>query len=595
MCRIAGIVNLKNMKIHEHLLISMCDSMKHGGPDDAGIYIDNNIALGNRRLSIIDLTPSGHQPMSNEEGNIWITYNGEIYNFYELRNELLKKGYSFKSRSDTEVIIKAYEVWGEKSFKKLYGMFAFCIYDKRKNLVYLVRDHAGIKPLYYSISEDYLIFSSETRAFRTFDKTWPENPSGKIYFLIFGHIPEPYTSLKNVYMLPKGSFLKLEPARHAFKIEKFNENNFTNTVEDEEKATALFLEVFKKAVKRHLISDAPLGVFLSGGLDSSIISIIASQFIEDNLLTLSVVFNEKDYSEEQFQEVVARSINSKHIKYLVTEKDFVEAMGDIFTAMDQPTIDGVNTYFISKCAKEAGLKAVLSGLGGDELFGGYPSFRHIKKMRFYKPYSFYNFFKYLPNYKLKKFSFLALPSPISYYLFFRGIFTLKETAQILNTDENEILSWLIQLLDNLSISESPSPPSLNFVSSLETNFYMQNQLLRDTDFMSMWHSVETRVPYLDREVMEYTFSINEKIKFNNLPKGFLLKVFRNILPREIVTRRKMGFIFPFQEWMKKNLNHFIDLIDNKDKSPVKKIINSFRTGNLHWSRFWSLVVLNNKF
>jgi len=214
MCRITGIVNLeKNRNFNfEEVIIKMRDSMAHGGPDDEGLSIDkkNGIALGHRRLSIIDLSPLGHQPMCDEKEDIWLTYNGEVYNFRELRQELARKGYKFQSQSDTEVIINAYAEWGEEAFKKLIGMFAFCIYDKKRGLIYLVRDHAGIKPLYYSFSKSNLIFASEVKAFKAFNKKWEENPDWQVYFLTFGYIPEPYTTLKDVYMLPKGSFLRLD-------------------------------------------------------------------------------------------------------------------------------------------------------------------------------------------------------------------------------------------------------------------------------------------------------------------------------------------------------------------------------------------------
>jgi asparagine synthase (glutamine-hydrolysing) len=617
MCRIVGIASSKPLHVSESLIVSLRDSMSHGGPDDAGIYIDRNVALANRRLSIIDLSQSGHQPMSSEDKKVWITYNGEIYNFKELRSELQKLGYNFNSNSDTEVIIKAYEEWGESSFLKLNGMFAFCIYDKRKEQLYLVRDHAGMKPLYYSFFNGTLLFSSEMKIFKLFNNSFDENSWWKIYFLLFGYIPGPYTTLKNVFMLPGGAFLRIDLKTWDYKIRSFANFTFSEKIKKEKDAIEFFRDEFVKAVERHLISDAPLGVFLSGGIDSSLISLIASRFISNRLITLSVVFNEKDYSEEKYQNLVINKINSKHIRYLVTESDFINCVENILSAIDQPTIDGINTYFISRCARETGLKTVLSGLGGDELFGGYPSFQLIKKLWFYKPYElngnrisenfmknlkqqnfFYNLFGYSPVNKLKKISFLALPSPLSYYLFFRGIFTLKETREILGTTESEISSALSQLLINGPISqfgELPSYRSLNFASMLEIYFYMQNQLLKDTDFMSMWHSVETRLPFLDKKVMEIIFSIAEKVKFQRgFPKEFLVKTYKDILPEEIARRKKMTFSFPFQEWMRKNLFYLTDFIHDRNKTAVKKIIDNFNSNRLHWSRFWGLVILNKK-
>lgn len=618
MCRIVGLIDLnKNYKGNEleQIIINMRDSLSHGGPDDAGIFIDGDrgVAIGHRRLSILDLSSTGHQPMSNEKEDLWITYNGEIYNFQEIREELKLKGYSFRSNTDTEVVMKAYEEWGEDAFNKLNGMFAFCIYDKKMGFIYLVRDHAGMKPLYYSILNDILIFASEVKAFKTLNKKLQENPDWRIFFLIFGHIPEPYTTLRDVYMLPKGSFIKVNLRTKASVVKEYTSIKFSEDIKDINDAIGGVKELFEKAVKRHLISDAPIGVFLSGGIDSSLISLVASQFNGDNLRTLSVVFNEKVYSEEEYQSMILKKIKSKHRTYLLTEKDFISSLDDIFSAMDQPTTDGVNTYFISKYAKEAGLKTVLSGLGGDELFGGYPSFNRIKKLWFYKhdnvSNSIYKLFEYIPHNKLKRLSFLSLPSPLSYYLLFRSIFTIREAAHLLDITEKEVLTALSQL-PNFSSSEPLNPSSSyhascmkypessgkNLVSALETNLYMQNQLLKDADFMSMWHSVETRVPFLDRDLMKYIFSIDEDIKFNgNVPKGLLLKAYKDILPSEIAYRSKMGFTFPFQEWMRNNLDLLVGSIPYKNKLPIKRVINNFGNGRLHWSRLWGLVVQNHIF
>lgn len=598
MCGIVGIITLNNQKINESTLIGMRDAIKHRGPDDEGIYIneEKTVGIGHRRLSIIDLSPSGHQPMGNEDRSIWITYNGEVYNFLELRHELKNLGYTFKSNSDTEVILKAYQMWGEESFKKLNGMFAFCIYDKRNSLLYLVRDHAGIKPLYYSFLNGGFIFSSEVKTFKVFNREWIENPYWKIYFLIFGHIPEPYTTLKDVYMLPKGSFLRLNLNTGKYDIEKFIEFNFSEKIKDLREAVEKIRYEFPRIVERHLISDAPVGVFLSGGIDSSIITVSAHKFQGDNLRTLSVVFNEKEFSEETYQAVILNKINSRHNSYLITEMDFMGDLDDIFSAMDQPTIDGVNTYFISKCASKDGLKTVLSGIGGDELFGGYPSFSRIDMFWFLrrlngklrKPFSLLN---HIMNDKFKKLSFLSIQNPISYYLLFRALFTIKDTARLLNIEEKEVSD----ALEKLYMKNDFTLNRRNFVSYLETNLYMQNQILKDSDFMSMWHSIEVRVPFLDKEFMELVFSIDENIKFNrNISKFLLTKAFEDILPEEIVLRKKQGFTFPFDVWIRKYGKGFFEVMlleSGIHKKQAKTLWDSFEHGKLHWSRIWGLIVL----
>ncbi len=508
----------------------MIVSLTHRGPDDSGLYKDDHILLGHCRLSILDLSS--------------------------------------------------------------------CLLDKKANLLYLVRDHAGIKPLYYSLSNKHLIFASEVKAFKVFENAWEENPYWRIYFLIFGHIPEPYTTLKNVFMLPKGNFLRLNILTGEYRVERFAEISFQEKIKNLKEAIEKIRYEFTRAVERHLISDAPIGVFLSGGMDSSLIATIAHGFKKDNIRTLSMIFNEKEFSEEAYQNIVLNQIQSRHRSYLVTEGDFIDNLDDIFLSMDQPTIDGVNTYFISKCAKEDGLKSVLSGLGGDELFGGYPSFNRIAKLWFYNPEyailnSVYRLFEYLPHSKIKKFSFLSLPSPLSYYLLFRSLFTIRETARLLDTSEKEVINILSDLVNFYPLTFSPTPSSSpkNFITWLETNLYMQNQLLKDTDFMSMWHSVEVRVPFLGKDFMELVFSIKEEIKFNkNTYKFLLIKAFKDALPKEILGRRKMGFTFPFEIWMKNRTDTLLEFIHDKEKPIIKQLIKGFKRGNLHWSRFWGLVV-----
>jgi asparagine synthase (glutamine-hydrolysing) len=594
MCGIAGIIKFDNSKIDQASLIAMRDSMKQRGPDDAGIYSNDErtIAFAHRRLSIIDLSPSGHQPMANEDGSIWITFNGEIYNFPDLKKELQNNGYKFKSASDTEVIIKAYQKWGEDAFDKLNGMFAFALYDKNKGITYLCRDHAGIKPLYYSISQDCLLFASEVKAFKSFNRDWEQNQDWKILFLTFGYIPEPHTYLKDVYMLPKGCLLKLDMSNHTHSMRKYTCLKFSNDIKDLNEAKTLLRETFGKAVKRHLISDAPIGVFLSGGIDSSLIAGLSAKYTT-NLETLSIIFDEKDYCEENYQQLMAKRLKSRHRAYRVGETDFLNCIEDAISAMDQPTTDGVNTYFISKYAKEAGLKVVLSGIGGDELFGGYSSFNKIDailKLKLNNKIS-KNLFKlgeFLWTDKFKKSVFLSFDFPLSIYLFFRGFYTPKTISNILDCSQTDVY----RAIEKIDIPNDGPLASKNLLSYLEAGLYMQNQLLRDSDFMSMRHSLELRVPFLDKELMNLVFSIDEGIKFHGKQLKYLLcESFRDILPDEIIFRKKMGFTFPFEKWMRNNLPLFSNKIGKRNKT-VDKISADFGKGRLGWARFWSLIVLN---
>lgn len=573
----------------------MTDSMRRGGPDDSGHFIDLNLnfAMGHRRLSIIDLSKLGHQPMVNEDESVCISFNGEIYNYKELRNDLKKSGLYFKSNSDTEVILHAYEKWGVESFKMLSGMFAFSIYDKKRKKLYLVRDHAGIKPLYYFHDKDSFYYASEIRSFNSFNNKFSVNDEWKIYFYLFGYIPEPYSVLENVFMLPKGSYLEFDLISNRFEIHKFISSDSTYRQLSPGELRLQLHETFSKAVKDHLISDAPIGVFLSGGLDSSLISILASQYLGSDLKTLSITFDEQDYSEEKYQDIVVDCINSDHKKYELSESDFMNNIDDIFLAMDQPTTDGINSYFISKFAKENGLKTVLSGIGGDEYFGGYPSFNRIKKVWFLRNIgastkSLFKYFEFLPWDKYKKLSFLKYDNPLSYYLMFRGSLSIKSVSGLLGIDETKVSDAIEKVfVENL---EYDNPQS--FVSHLESDLYMKNQLLRDTDFMSMWNSIEVRVPFLDKELCDLVTGANSELILKK-NKDFLVETFKDILPSAILNRPKMGFTFPFQRWMKKNINLFTDMLSNKKDTEYKSIIKGFEAGNVHWSRFWCLVVADN--
>ncbi|NWJ20829.1 asparagine synthase, partial [Marine Group I thaumarchaeote] len=280
--------------------------------------------------------------------------------------------------------------------------------------------------------------------------------------------------------------------------------------------------------------------------------------------------------------------------YKVTEKDFINNLEDIFAAMDQPTIDGINSYFISKCAHEEGLKAVLSGLGGDELFGGYPSFKRIEKCWFLRNVpgnakKLFGLFEYFQNDKLNKLSFLSIDNPLSFYLLFRGLFPVRTVAKILDVEKKQIHD----ALEKLYFKENYDMGKYNFISYLESNLYMQNQLLKDTDYMSMWHSVEVRVPFLDKEFLNFVYSIDEDIKFNKkVPKGLLIKSFEDLIPKEIISRKKQGFGFPFQKWMRDNIDYISDFAQIDGNHAIKSVLNKFQCNSLHWSRFWSLVVLS---
>ncbi|HLO70509.1 MAG TPA: asparagine synthase (glutamine-hydrolyzing) [Flavipsychrobacter sp.] len=587
MCRIAGVLNKASDSVLADT-IAMRDSMAHGGPDDSGMYhdADASLALGHRRLSIIDLSEGGHQPMLNASQDVIISFNGEIYNYKELKVELVAKGFQFKTASDTEVILAGYQYWGAECFSKLVGMFAIAIYDKRKHELVLVRDSQGIKPLYYSNTNHSIYFASEVRAFKALPYNWNESDSWKSYMLVYGFIPEPHTTLADVKMLPKGSYLRIDTNTLQSSLIAYSKDDYTSTIHSEKEAVDAIRQWLDKAVDRHLISDAPIGLFLSGGIDSSLLTLIAKQTGHNDLHTLSIVFDDAAYSEAAYQQLIVDIVKAQHKSYNLSKEEYIDALPDIFKAMDQPSIDGVNSYFICKFAKEYGLKAVLSGLGADELFGGYASFGREKVVSSLKkiPSGLLAASRYMKKDKYRKLAYLAEDHITNEYLFHRGLFSIREAAEILDSDTKSVADTV----QNIALADGiDTLPYGNKVSYMEKNIYMQSQLLKDTDVMSMWHSIEVRVPFLDTDLVKIVNSISPEVKYSgDIPKQLLVKAYDDILPRQIWDRKKQGFVFPFQNWIEGSEYTCFKYVDDKIK-------NRYKSGTINWTRYWAYLVANN--
>ncbi|WP_439697082.1 asparagine synthase (glutamine-hydrolyzing) [Mucilaginibacter sp. AW1-7] len=589
MCRIAGVINKHAPPaVISRQVKAMCSTLRHGGPDDEGTFADeqHHLAFGHRRLSIIDLSANGHQPMSDVRKKTWITFNGEIYNYPELRDELLSLGAEFRTVTDTEVIIAAYLQWGTDAFARFRGMFAFALFDSLKKRTYLVRDTAGIKPLYYFTRPGQLSFASETRAFPAAglateqDATWP------VRFLAFGHIPEPYTTLKNVFSVPKGHYLCWD---HAASTHLVNSYEITgqpkDQITDAGEARQLIRAALIKGVHRQLIADAPLGVFLSGGTDSSLLTLLADREKKEQLKTISIFFNEKSYDEQAYQRLVLDKVSGQNFSHLVKQQDFESALPQIISAMDMPTTDGINSWFISKYAHDDGLKAVLSGVGADEYFGGYPSFnriRYIGRLKNIPPRLFSAVAHLLPD-PYKKLTFLASDHPLADYLLLRGLFSPGDIARVLDISAREVRDVLF---DQVSLPGMRTYDAEQ-ASWFETNIYMQNQLLRDTDVMSMSHGLEVRIPFLDEDLTGLAGRIVPSIRFSpQQPKKILIDSFCDLLPTAVWNRPKMGFSFPLQRWMAQYRPiSDPDLFKNKlAQTTIKKFANN----QIHWSKAFAL-------
>lgn len=571
----------------------MCDSQQHGGPDDEGFYSceTQHLVLGHRRLALIDLSPGGHQPMSYAEDRFWISYNGELYNYPELKNELVKAGFHFKTASDTEVILAAFAAWGTNAFRRFNGMFAFALWDNKESVIYLVRDASGIKPLYFAVTKEGLAFASEIRAFAPIPYLQEKNKNWPVHLLAYGHLPEPVTTLKDVKPLPKGTFLRFGITDGKWDICSFAYYNYKEEQGDREEAIALIRKNLQQSVQRHLLSDAPIGVFLSGGLDSSIIATLAAQFHTSTLKTLSIVFDDEKYSEKKYQDLVVQQLGCPNSQQVLDEPQFHKNFPGIIKAMDLPGCDGINTWFISKYAKEAGLKAVLSGVGGDELFGGYPSFKRINLVNKLEkiPSALLKAGRYAGSKRLRRLAYLSLGGAKGTYLFLRGQFVPSSIARQLDMDEKEV--WDI-LEEQPQLNNINRLHSGNQASWIEMNLYMQNQLLRDSDVMSMAHGIEIRVPFLDSNFVSLVMGLQPGLKYKgSLSKQLLIDSFKNELPEPVWNRPKMGFTFPFAEWLGKS-----EFVKDKMSAKGKKgndNYNKFISGQMHWSQMMSLLLLKD--
>lgn len=568
----------------------MCTTMAHGGPDGEGFYSNANdgIVMGHRRLALIDLSPKGHQPMHIQNGKFLISFNGEIYNYLLLKNELQELGFQFKTESDTEVILASYAAWGVESFGKIKGMFAFCLYDADQHQSFLVRDCSGIKPLYYCATEKHLVFSSEVKAFAETEYVYTEQPDWKIYFLAFGHLPEPYTTFNEVMMLTKGHYLIWQHQQDTFEIKSYVQQQPSRKITDRNEAKIAIQKGLYNSVKKHLLADAKIGVFLSGGIDSSVLSLLADQVQTAHTLnTISINFEEAEFSEKIFQDIVVKQLHGNHSEYTITPTLFTEFFPAALKAIDQPTTDGINSWFVNYFAKENGLKAVLSGIGADELFGGYPSFKRMGWVKQLKklPRLLLRKSLGLKKANIKRAYYLSYQNTVGEYLFLRGIFTPDDIAQLLSCSIAEV----DRVLQQAAIGSVPLDlKDGERASWLECNLYMQNQLLKDTDTMSMQHGVEVRVPFLDQDLLEILAATAPAIKFEGeRPKSLLIQAFSNMLPQAIWDRNKMGFTFPFQLWLRKD-EQFLGSIKTEGNAFATKMVDDFKQGNLHWSKIMAL-------
>jgi len=609
MCGITGFNWNDNNKIAE-----LTETLKHRGPDDTGTFSDKNISFGQKRLSILDLSDAGHQPMfySANKGacsakykaeliassKVGIVFNGEIYNFKEIRAELRNKNYLFTSNCDTELVLAAYQEWGVKCVEKFNGMWAFCIYDKEKNTLFLSRDRLGIKPLYYYQSDNKLIFSSELKPFFKAQVPFKIDADSLNHFFIFSCTSNTNSIIEGVKKLQAGENLvyNLSENKIIFR-EKYWKTNFSEQVISEKEASEKLYQLIADSVKKRLLSDVEVGAFLSGGVDSSVIVYFMQKFLP-KLKTFSISFDYTDFNESTYAKIIADKFGTEHFEIAFSAKDIKKLIDELPHFYDDPFGDAsmIPTFLVSKVAAKH-VSVVLSGTGSDEIFAGYG--RHKE---------------YLTLKKLTK-------QPAFFKAFLVNIYKLKnqdrasKLKQLLFTESDNLL--YIKLLSDLFRGEDAVETDLaklknlekhfvhshpiNDVLSFDQNIYLSEDLLVKEDRATMAHSLEGRVPFLDHRLVEFANSLPVNLKLKQKTGKYILKkTFDKLLPHEILHRKKQGFGVPLKHYFRNELKDYAESIifdfkgfEYYDKALVRKSWDLHQAGKVDYSSFfWNIIIFN---
>jgi asparagine synthase (glutamine-hydrolysing) len=622
---------------------AMTAAMRHRGPDEESILAGHarapGLALGVRRLSIIDLA-GGHQPIWNETKDVAVIFNGELYNYRDLRERLALCGHRFATQSDTEVLVHAWEEWGEDALTELRGMFAFALLDLRERyatapILFLARDPLGIKPLYYTQTPEGFAFASEVRALLASGAV-PKRLSQDAVtaYLLFGSVSEPVTLLEGMFSLPPGHrmLLHVPERRRTPRARPWWDPTVSPAARDPQKprdfpsATKKLRPLLEDAVRAHLIADVPVGLFLSSGLDSGAIAALAAQ-ARTGIESFTLTFPGSAFDEAELARLAAKRFKTKHTEVPLSGESAVARMDEALGALDQPTMDGINTYFVSWAAKQVGLKVALSGLGGDELFAGYPTFAdtprlsRLIKSAWFVPMPVRRMTAPLvaalaerqgsPDAGRKAAAAWAYPDALPHaYFFTRTLFPPGQIERIIesrfrpstvNADgvtlEPTWLGWLERTADEARKMEPVAK-----VSWLEMRTYMASTLLRDTDSVSMARSLEVRVPLLDTPLVEFVESLPDAARRRpGAQKALLVEALGDLLPQEILAQRKRTFTLPWEEWLRGPLRARIEASFADPAPPlagylrpggVRSVWTDFLAGKTTWSRPWSLYVLH---
>jgi len=572
MCGICGKIYFdRSRPVERQLIEAMTHVLQHRGPDDSGIYVQGFIGLGHQRLSIIDLSPAGHQPMSNEDGSLWLVYNGEIYNFEELRKELTAKGHVFRSHTDTEVIVHLYEEEGRDCVRKLRGMFAFALWDSRKQELFLARDRAGKKPLVYAVVDGALIFASEIKSLLQDPSVCAEvNPEALHHYLTYQYVPGPLTIFRGIQKLPAAHTLVLQEGTCSLQRYWAVSYALRQKLPRDTDYVAAFNEVFRDAVRVRLRSDVPLGAFLSGGIDSSAIVAVMSRLLTQPVKTFSIGFEDADYNELPYARMVARQCNTEHTEFTV-KPDALSILPKLIRQYDEPFADpsSIPTYYVAQLTRQH-VTVALNGDGGDESFAGYERYvanrlaawyakmprllrdEIIKKAVNLFPYREY---RWSVSRRLKRFINGFAEEPARRYVNWLCYFSNEMKEQLYSPGFMDSVRGVDSIdLTAAVYRQADADNQLERTLYTDVNLYLPYDLLVKADIACMAHSLEARSPFLDHRLMEFAAALPPGLKLHGMQTKYILKkAFAPLLPREILFRKKMGFGVPLHRWFRQEL------------------------------------------
>lgn len=620
MCGINGFISEKFMGEEKLSIVrKMNETLAHRGPDNDGVWNNEHISLGHRRLSIIDLSSESNQPFFSNDKRYIIVYNGELYNYKELKLELQRvqhgvdnPPYFFKTNSDTEVILAAYIKWGAKCLDYFNGMYAFAIYDTLNDKLMLARDRMGVKPLYYYFGDEGFMFSSEVRPIiHSGVKSFSLNKEVIAEYAMYQTVFAPNTIIKGIKMLKPGHYAECQNNKAT--ISSYYTTNEISTTSSDLSYKQICVkvnELLTHSVQRRLVADVPFGAFLSGGIDSSAVVGLMSKVSSEKIQTFNISFDESEFSESKYAQLIAKKFNTQHHEIKLSPQDFLKQLPEALAATDHPSGDGPNTYIVSKATKHAGVTMALSGIGGDELFAGYDVFKRMVELQkkswlntfplFTRKLAGFAIQKQKKSISGHKISELLGQPKINFssaYPLNRSLFTQQELATLLK--QTNAYSQIEKIIATVPQIEKHL---LSAVSAAEIATYLQNVLLRDADQMSMAVALEIREPFLDYHLVDFVMGVNDAYKYPHSPKKLLIDSLGDLLPNEIVNRPKMGFTLPWQYWLKnelklfckKNIYEFAEYDycnANEIKNLWQRFLNNDKT--VTWSRIWHFVVLNN--